>query len=68
MNHQATVRRSFENARPIHHACLVVGCLCRADASGPTRIAALVPAFARVAATTRLAPDRAWRFVGLPVA
>jgi hypothetical protein len=68
MTQQAKIRTSLDDARPIHHACLVAGCLCRADANGPARIGAIVPAVARAAETSRAALDRTWRFVGLPVA
>jgi hypothetical protein len=59
------------NERPIHRACLVAGCPCKAEGSVSARPAALV---ATVAASNgenigRLrSPDLAWRFVGLPIA
>jgi len=65
---QAAIRRSLEDPRPIHHACLVVGCLCRAAVDGRARMGTIVPAMARTAETSRATLDRTWRFVGLPVA
>ena len=58
------------NERPIHRACLVAGCPCKADVTVSTRQATLVAAVARTTGGTagRRSPDSAWRFVGLPIA
>jgi len=58
------------NERPIHRACLVAGCPCKADQVS-NRQAELLPAVARgITETVRRhrSPDLAWRFVGLPIA
>ena len=57
--------------RPIHRACLVAGCPCKADGIVSTRPTAIVAAAARSTGETvsrHRSPDPAWRFVGLPVA
>jgi hypothetical protein len=59
------------NERPIHRACLVAGCPCKADGIVPARQAAIVAAVARTTGETAgryRSPDPAWRFVGLPIA
>jgi hypothetical protein len=59
------------NERPIHRACLVAGCHCKAEGGLSARPAALV---ATVAASNgaiigrHRSPDPTWRFVGLPIA
>ena len=57
--------------RPIHLACLVTGCPCKADRNVPTRRTAIAAAMARTNGKTagygRL-PEPTWRFVGLPIA
>ena len=59
------------NERPIHRACLVAGCPCKAEGSLSARPVALV---ATTAASNgeivgrHRSPDLAWRFVGLPIA
>jgi len=59
------------NERPIHRACLVVGCPCKADQVVSIRPTVLMPAVARGTGETvgrHRSPDPAWRFVGLPIA
>ena len=56
--------------RPIHRACLVAGCHCKADGIVPARHASLIAVAARTGETTgrHRSPDPTWRFVGLPIA
>jgi hypothetical protein len=59
------------NERPIHRACLVAGCPCKADGIVPARQTALAAIVARSNGETAgryRSPDPAWRFVGLPIA
>jgi hypothetical protein len=58
------------NERPIHRACLVVGCPCKADSTVPARHTSLIAAVARtgMAVGRHRSPDPTWRFVGLPIA
>jgi hypothetical protein len=59
------------NERPIHRACLVAGCPCKADGSVAARHTSLVAVVARSTGGTAgryRSPDPAWRFVGLPIA
>jgi hypothetical protein len=59
------------NERPIHRACLVAGCPCKADQVASIRQAGILPAVARGIGETvgrHRSPDPAWRFVGLPIA
>jgi len=59
------------NERPIHRACLVVGCPCMADGIATGRKIALAAMGARTSGETagrHRSPDPAWRFVGLPIA
>jgi hypothetical protein len=69
---QTTQARSDAAAeRPIHRACLVSGCPCKADRIVPSNRTALVAAAAFVigeADGRDRSPDPAWRFVGLPIA
>jgi hypothetical protein len=74
MDQLATVRTASDAVvpeRPIHLACLVAGCPCRAERIVPDRRAAVIAAAASVngkSAGRDRSPDLAWRFVGLPVA
>ncbi|HSL33605.1 MAG TPA: hypothetical protein VK871_08145 [Candidatus Limnocylindrales bacterium] len=57
--------------RPIHLACLVAGCPCRAERIVPTRSVAVIGVAASAngkSAGQDRSPEPAWRFVGLPVA
>jgi hypothetical protein len=57
--------------RPIHRACLVPGCPCKAERIVSTRRSAFLAAVARTsgeAAGSHRSPEPAWRFVGLPIA
>jgi hypothetical protein len=59
------------NERPIHRACLVAGCPCKADGTVSARQAAFAATMARTNgehAGRHRSPDPAWRFVGLPIA
>jgi hypothetical protein len=58
------------NERPIHRACLVAGCPCKADGTVTARQTALSAIVARSGETAgrHRSPDPAWRFVGLPIA
>jgi hypothetical protein len=58
------------NERPIHRACLVAGCPCKADSTVSARQTALGAIVARNGETAgrHRSPDPAWRFVGLPIA
>jgi hypothetical protein len=58
------------NERPIHRACLVAGCPCKADGTVSARQTALAAIVARKGETAgrHRSPDPAWRFVGLPIA
>jgi len=59
------------NVRPIHRACLVPGCPCKAERTVSARQVALVAAVAASNGETagrHRSPDPAWRFVGLPIA
>ena len=59
------------NERPIHRACLVAGCPCKAEGSLSARPVALVATTAAsngVIVGRHRSPDLAWRFVGLPIA
>ena len=58
------------NERPIHRACLIAGCPCKAEGGVSARPAALVAAAAANGETVgrHRSPDPAWRFVGLPIA
>ena len=59
------------NERPIHRACLVAGCPCKADtivSARPTALAAIVARSTGGTAGRHRSPDPAWRFVGLPIA
>jgi hypothetical protein len=59
------------NERPIHRACLVAGCPCKADRTVSVRRIALVATVAASNGETvgrHRSPDPAWRFVGLPIA
>ena len=59
------------NERPIHRACLVAGCPCKADGIVSARHGALAALAARSTGETagrHRSPDPAWRFVGLPIA
>jgi len=58
------------NERPIHRACLVAGCPCRADAAVSRRHSSLIAVVAPIgeAAGRHRSPDPTWRFVGLPIA
>jgi len=59
------------NERPIHRACLVAGCPCKADttvSARPTALAAIVARSNGGTAGRHRSPDPAWRFVGLPIA
>ena len=59
------------NERPIHRACLVAGCPCKADGSVSARQSAIVAGLARsngAIAGRHRSPDPTWRFVGLPIA
>jgi hypothetical protein len=59
------------NERPIHRACLVVGCPCKAEGIVSTRPAAPGATAARSNGETRgrhRSPVPTWRFVGLPIA
>ena len=58
------------NERPIHRACLVAGCPCKADGIVSARHTSLIAGVARTGETTgrHRSPDPAWRFVGLPIA
>jgi hypothetical protein len=58
------------NERPIHRACLVAGCPCKADGIVTARQTALSAIVARSGETAGRyrSPDPAWRFVGLPIA
>ena len=58
------------NERPIHRACLVAGCPCKADGIVSARHTSLIAVVARTAETTgrHRSPDPTWRFVGLPIA
>ena len=59
------------NERPIHRACVVAGCPCKADGIVPARQTALGAIVARSNGGTagrHRSPDPAWRFVGLPIA
>ena len=56
--------------RPTHHACLVVGCPCKADQVVSTRRFASVANAARTNGEPvgrHRSPEPAWRFVGLPI-
>jgi hypothetical protein len=58
------------NERPIHRACLIAGCPCKADgivAARQTALSAIVVRSGETAGRHR-SPDPAWRFVGLPIA
>jgi hypothetical protein len=65
---QSSKARTAE--RPIHRACLVAGCPCKADSTVPARHTSLVAAVARTGETVgrHRSPDPTWRFVGLPIA
>jgi hypothetical protein len=56
--------------RPIHRACLVAGCPCKAESTVPDRHASLIAVVARSreASGRHRSPDPTWRFVGLPIA
>ena len=58
------------NERPIHRACLVAGCPCKADGAVTARQTALSAIVVRSGETAgrHRSPDPAWRFVGLPIA
>ena len=58
------------NERPIHRACLVAGCPCKAEETVPDRHASLIAVVARSreASGRYRSPDPTWRFVGLPIA
>jgi hypothetical protein len=59
------------NERPIHRACLVAGCPCKAErtvSARPIALAAVVAASNGETAGRHRSPDLAWRFVGLPIA
>ena len=59
------------NERPIHRACLVAGCPCKAERTVSARQVALVAAVAASNGETvgrHRSPDPTWRFVGLPIA
>ena len=59
------------NERPIHRACLVAGCPCKAERIVSARHDALAVAVAASngeALGRHRSPDLAWRFVGLPIA
>jgi hypothetical protein len=59
------------NERPIHRACLVAGCPCKADGIVSARhssLGALVTRSTGETAGRHRSPDLAWRFVGLPIA
>lgn len=56
--------------RPIHRACLVAGCPCKADgivSTARTAPLAVVAVIGETAGRHR-SPNPAWRFVGLPIA
>jgi hypothetical protein len=56
--------------RPTHHACLVIGCPCKADQVVPTRRIASVANAVRTNGEPGgryRSPEPAWRFVGLPI-
>ena len=66
---QSSKARTTE--RPIHRACLVVGCPCKADTTVPARHTSLIAAVARKGESVgrrHRSPDPTWRFVGLPIA
>ncbi len=68
---QRTQARTDAAARPIHRACLVAGCPCKADVIVATAHTAAFGVVARVIGETagrHRSPDPAWRFVGLPIA
>jgi hypothetical protein len=59
------------NERPIHRACLVAGCPCKAERTVSARPTAIAAAAATTNGETvgrHRSPDLAWRFVGLPIA
>jgi len=62
--------KAATNERPIHRACLVAGCPCKADGIVSARQTPLIAAVARTGETTsrHRSPDLTWRFVGLPIA
>ena len=59
------------NERPIHRACLVAGCPCKAERTVSARQTALAAAVAATTGETvgrHRSPDLGWRFIGLPIA
>jgi hypothetical protein len=62
--------RTDATERPIHRACLVAGCPCKADnvSTGRTARLAVVARTIGETAGRHRSPDPAWRFVGLPIA
>ena len=68
---QRTQARTDAAGRPIHRACLVAGCPCKADGIVSTARTARLAVVARIIGETagrHRSPDPAWRFVGLPIA
>ena len=67
---QRTQARTDAAGRPIHRACLVAGCPCKADgivSTARTAPSAVVAVIGESAGRDR-SPEPAWRFVGLPIA
>ena len=69
MDRTSLTRGTSTADRPVHRACLVAGCPCRAggDVSERRTASAVTTRRGDTAGQMRL-PNPAWRFVGLPIA